>query len=105
MGLFGNEELSWTVVSGTSGSGNAGTTVLKAGKGSLGSIYVGVPTTGSISYYDSASGAGTTASNLIMVVANNGTKVPDQFSPLCRFQFGLTAVMSVGTTNQTVFWN
>lgn len=105
MALFGNEELNWTVVSGTSGSGNAGTTVLKTGKGSLGSIYVGVPSTGTVSYYDAPSGTGTTAANLIMVVANNGTKVPDQFSPMCRFLNGLVAVTSVGTTNQTVFWN
>ncbi len=105
MSLFGNTELSWTVVSGTSGSGNAGTTVIKIGKGELGSIYVGVPSTGTISYYDSASGTGTTAANLIMIVANNGTKVPDQFAPMCRFQYGLTAVTSVGTTNQTVFWD
>lgn len=105
MALFGNEELNWTAISGTSGSGNAGTTVLKAGKGSLGGIYVGLASTGSVSYYDQALGTGPVAANIIMTVANNGTKVPDLFSPMCRFQFGLIAVTSVGTTNQTVFWD
>jgi len=105
MALFGNEDLNWTLVQGTSGSGNAGTTVIKSGAGHLGGIYVGLPSAGTVSYYDSATGAGTSSSNLIMVVANNGTKVPDLFTPNCRVQNGLVAVMSVGTTNQTVFWN
>lgn len=104
MALFGNEELNWTVVAGTSGSGNAGTTVIKVGKGSLGSIYVGVPSTGTVSYYDAGT-AGTSAASLMFIITNNGTKVPDLFAPMCRFQNGLIAVSSVGTTNQTVFWN
>ncbi len=105
MALFGNEDLSWSHITGTSGSGNAGTTVIKNGPGHFGGVYVGVPSTGTISYYDCAAGTGTTAANLIMVVSNNGTKVPDLFTPNCRVGTGLVAVTSVGTTDQTVFFN
>lgn len=105
MALFGNEDLNWQVIQGTSGSGNAGTTVVKNGPGHLGGIYVGIPSTGSISYYDCNTGTGTTAGNLILTIANNGTKVPDLFQTNCVVRFGLIAVTSVGTTNQTVFWN
>lgn len=105
MAMWGNEDLSWSVVSGTSGSGNAGTTFIKNMAGHFGGVYVGVPSTGSVSYYDAAQSSDITAANLIMIVSNIGSTVPSLYQPTCVVKKGLTAVTSVGTTNQTVFWN
>ena len=105
MAIFGNEDATHTRVQGTSGSGNAGTTVLKTGPGHLFGVYAGVTTTGTTYYYDSPTGTGTSATNQIAAVANNGTKIPDFFAFQTALVNGLTVVTSVGTTDQTVFWN
>ncbi len=105
MALYGNEDANWTRITGTSGSGNAGTTIVKNGPGHLMAVYIGIPATGTITYYDTNTGTGTTASNQMFVCANNGTKVPDLFSFMTVVKNGIVAVTSVGTTDQTVFWN
>lgn len=104
MAIYGNNDANYFIVSGT----QAGTLTIKpfgtppsSSTGHLYGVYVGIPSTGSVSYYD---GNGTNGT-LIATVANNGTKVPDLFSFMCRTTNGLVAILSAGTTNQTVMWD
>lgn len=104
MAIYGNVDANYQVVSGTA----AGTVTIKAynalpnnSAGHLYSVYVPNTLSGTISYYD---GAGTTGT-LIATVANNGSKQPDLFPFMCRFTNGLTAILSAGTSSQSVFWD
>ena len=104
MAIFGNNDANYVVVGGTA----AGTQIIKAfgtapssSPGHLYSVYVGVASTGSVSYYDGNGTSGT----FIATVSNNGTKVPDLFPFMCRVTNGLVAIYSAGTTSQTVMWD
>ena len=93
----------WTHVIGT----QAGTTVVWDGKGFLDKVIVPNTKTGTVSFYDCATAAGTTASNLIMgEVSNaiNAANLPYVFHIGARLEKGLVAVVG-GTVDFTVVWN
>ena len=104
MALYGNNDANYFVVSGT----QAGTITIKPSgnlpnpsSGHIYNVYVGVASTGTVTYWDGPPTSGTQ----ICVVANNGTKIPDCFNFQWRVTNGLYAVLSAGTTNQTVGWD
>lgn len=102
MAIYGNNDLNWTRVTGTA----AGTQIIKpAGNGHFGGVYVGIPSSGTITYWDSSTGTPGSSGTQMFQVANNGTKIPDSFSFNCRVNNGIVAVLSAGTVDQTVFWD
>ena len=101
MAIYGNEDATFTRINGTS----AGSQLLKAGNGHLFGVYCGIPAAGTNYYYDSSTLTGTSATNQIMAVASNGTKIPDYFPVQCVFRNGLVVQTSAGTADQSVFWN
>jgi hypothetical protein len=101
MGIFGNEDASFTRVIGTS----AGSTQVKTGFGHLFGVYAGITSAGTNYYYDSPTLTGTSATNQIAAVASNGTKIPDFFPFQVVFKQGLVVQTSAGSADQTVFWN
>lgn len=81
----------------------AGTTVIKAEPTVLHAVVIGETKTGTVTFYDSSTAAGTSATNHIFVLQNTAGSVPQ--SVLCDAQCksGLTVVVG-GTTDMTVFY-
>lgn len=92
----------WTHVIGTV----AGTTVVTDRTAFLEKIIVPNTKTGTVSFYDTATAAGTTSANLIMgEVSNaiNAANLPYVFNVGARVEKGLVAVYG-GTVDFTVVW-
>lgn len=79
----------------------AGTTVcITARSGIFQRVVVGGNYTGTATFYDSATAAGTTATNYICSFNNNSGSVPMNVEVGCRVKDGLVAVLG-GTTEMT----
>lgn len=92
-------QASYYPVSGTA----AGTTVITPNPGSFERIIVGDNKTGTATFYDSATAAGTASTNLIIAVNNNSGSIPMSVEVGCRVKSGLVAVLG-GTTALTVIY-
>lgn len=86
----------WTVISGTA----AGTAVICDRECTLGGVFIPSTTTGTITFYDSASG---TSDKTFSVVNNTGT-TPNVIDLGIQMSNGLTYI-SGGTTSMMVIWN
>ena len=83
-----------------------GTAVVFAREGVLHSLVIPASKTGTISVYDSATGAGTASTNLILTVDNtlNAAVPPTTLMVHGAMKNGLT-VVTTGTTDVTVMYN
>lgn len=93
----------YTHITGTA----AGTTVIKSDTGWFGKVIIPAASTGTVTFYDVATAAGTTSANQIMLgVSNNlnAANTPCSMDVSTRFRYGLVAVVG-GTTDFTVVWN
>lgn len=90
----------WSRISGTA----AGTTVISASPSALMSVTAGGNYTGTISFYDVATAAGSTSTNFMLAINNNSGSVPYTISPQVWAKNGLVAVVG-GTTDVLVGWS
>ena len=97
--MFPNSGYQYYRVSGTA----AGTTVIKAEETILHAVVIGETKTGTVTFYDCATAAGTAASNQIMVLQNTAGTVPQNVVCNGQMKKGLTVVVG-GTTDMTVFY-
>lgn len=83
-----------------------GTTTVFAREGVLHSVIIPASKTGTISIYDSATGAGTATTNLVLTVDNavNAGNLPTTLVVHSAMKNGLTMVTG-GTTDVTVTYN
>jgi len=84
----------YTIVSGTA----AGTTVVAARPANLVRVYIPANRTGTVSFYDCATAAGTTAANAVTDIACTVGSIPTSIEFGCSFLKGITCVTG-GTTN------
>jgi len=82
----------------------AGTTVISDSGCNLNSITMGANYTGTITFYDTGTSTGTTATNLLIAVNNNAGSIPTSIHPGVRTLNGLTAV-SGGTVDMLIGWD
>jgi len=90
-------EYSWQRISGTA----AGTTVISPVSGNLKSVVIGQNKTGTVTFYDNASG---TSSLLMFNLDNTIGSIPTSLSIDAHLRYGLVAVVG-GTTDMTVIYN
>jgi hypothetical protein len=98
-----NDYPQFTRISGTA----AGTTVITNRYGYLDKVVLPATKTGTVTFYDCSTAAGTTAANQIMGEfsnAVNAANLPYVLPFGGRFEKGLVAVVG-GTTDITVVWN
>lgn len=86
-----------TRVSGTA----AGTTLVLGRAGQFARVIVPATRTGTASFYDSSTAAGTTAGNFLFAVANTTGSIPTSIEAGFRVKDGLAVVVG-GTTDFTV---
>lgn len=79
----------------------AGTTVISNQECSFNSVTFGGNYTGTLTFYDCDTEAGTTTANLLISVNNNSGSIPTTFSPAVQTNNGLTVVIG-GTTDALV---
>jgi len=84
----------YTIVSGTA----AGTTVVAERPSSLIRVFVPANRTGTVSFYDCATAAGTSATNAVTDIACTVGSIPTSIEFGCSFLKGITCVTG-GTTN------
>ena len=82
----------------------AGTTVLLDRNGGFERVILNKNQTGTVTFYDVATAAGSTAANLITVMNNNVGSIPTGVELGCRVKYGLVAVVG-GTSDFTVVFN
>lgn len=85
-----------------SGTG-AGTTVISDAPATLSSVVAGGNYTGTLSFYDTATAAGTTSANLLIALNNNVGSIPSGVYPNVQCKTGITVVVG-GTTDALVGW-
>lgn len=91
----------YTQISGTA----AGTTVVSpAPVSTFSRVVFNQNQTGTVTFYDSATAAGSAATNLITTMNNNVGSIPTSVEVGLRTKNGLIAVVG-GTTNFTVVWD
>ena len=90
----------YTRVSGTV----AGSAVVSARAGSLANIVIGSNKEGTVTFYDAATAAGTSATNLIFNINNNTGSIPTNIDVNANIKNGIVAFKG-GTTDLTVMWN
>ena len=90
----------YTHVAGTA----AGTTVIADRPCGLFNICFNQNQTGTATFYDCATAAGTTAANKMLVTNNNVGSLPMTLAVGCRTRYGLVTVIG-GTVDFTVIWN
>lgn len=98
--MQGNSYGQYTRVSGTA----AGTTVISARSGMFLRVISGNNKTGTATFYDSSTAAGSAATNYIIAVNNTSGTEPVGLEVGTRFKNGLIAVVG-GTTDMTVIWD
>ncbi len=86
----------WTVVSGTA----AGTTTITAHSAVLYGVFVSGATTGTVTFYDSASGTSAKSFDMVNTTFDQPTTVPFQV----QFKKGITYATS-GTTSMVAIWD
>jgi len=84
----------YTIVSGTA----AGTTVVAARPANLVRVFVPANRTGTVTVYDCATAAGTSATNEVTAIACTVGSIPTSVEFGCSFLKGITCVVG-GTTN------
>ena len=89
----------YTRVSGTA----AGSTVVCARNGVLANLVIGADKEGTVTFYDSATAAGTSATNLMFAINNNSGSIPTNVLINTRVRDGIVAYKG-GTTDMTVVW-
>jgi len=87
----------WVRVSGTA----AGTTVICANPSVLRTVVMGNNKTGTASLYDSATAAGTSATNFMQDIVNTSGTVPQSLTFNSNLRYGLVVVTG-GTTDMLV---
>ncbi len=90
----------FTRISGTA----AGTTVVSPDGATLKSVVWGGNFTGTLTFYNVGSAAGTTAANHVIALNNNTGTIPDGIYPNFQMRNGITVVVG-GTTDMTVGWD
>jgi len=82
----------------------AGTSVVLDRNGSLERVIFNQNQTGTVTFYDVATAAGSAAGNLITTMNNNVGSIPTSVEVGARVRYGLVAVVG-GTTDFTVVYN
>jgi hypothetical protein len=82
----------------------AGTTVIADRPCGLFRICFNQNKTGTATFYDCATAAGTTTANTMLITNNNVGSLPMNLDVGCRTRYGLTTVVG-GTVDFTVIWN
>lgn len=82
----------------------AGTTVIADQPANFDSLTVGANYTGTLTFYDTATAAGTTSTNQLIAFNNNSGSVPYTVHPRVATKVGLTVVVG-GTTDALVGWS
>jgi hypothetical protein len=100
MSLQPYENGQYTRISGTA----AGTTVVCPHNSNILRVVFNQNQTGTATLYDTATGAGTTSANTILVANNNVGSIPTALEVGCRTKNGIVAVYG-GTVDLTVIWN
>lgn len=93
-------QAAWSHIIGTA----AGTTVISPQPCSFIRVIPNQNQTGTVTFYDVATAAGSTAANLITTMNNNVGSIPTSVEVGCRVRYGLTAVVG-GTVDFTVIYN